>query len=383
MIKRIFPAFLAILFALSASPALAMAHIETGDYIDLPALSDDAYVAGQNVTASGEITGDLFAAGAIVRCSSNVSQDVNLAGSVVDLFCNVGDDARLAGSIITIGGTVEDDVIAVGAMVRVLPGAVIKGDLITGAGSVVIDGKVEGSVLGGGGQMVVQGNILGSVVVQADDLQIGRNANIAGALQYTSNKEAKIDELAVIGAGIEHKIPEKPVINKQKDRGGEVSFGALFGLWFVFFLLKVIIASVTILVALYFGKKHILAMTDAMLTKFPAQLGWGFVWTITIPIASLILIFTIFGSMLGIFGLIIFALAMFIAKLLAMVGLGSWLWKVFTKASTYKIDWKIVLVGVIVMSLIASIPILGWIFAAIFTLAAMGSVLQYLKNIVK
>ncbi|MBU2566538.1 hypothetical protein KKG46_03175 [Patescibacteria group bacterium] len=383
MFKKIIVFLTVGVFVLSASPAFATAHFEAGDYVDIKNSNDDTYVAGQNVSATGDVDGDLFAAGQIVRCSSNVSQDVNLAGSVVDLFCNVGDDARLAGSIITIGGIVEDDVFAFGAMVRVLPGAIIKGDLITGAGSVVIDGQVLGNVLGGAGQMMVQGQVLGSVIVEADDLQVGNSANIGGILQYTSNNEAKIDESAVIAAGIDHKMPEVPRVEKRERKNKDISAGALFGLWFLVLIIKILVSLVTVLLALYFFKKHILAMSKSMLLEFPKHMGWGFVWTLIVPLASFILILTIFGSVLGAFGFVVYLLVVMIAKMLAMVGLGSWLWKVFSKAKTYEMDWKIATLGIVVMCIVSSIPVLGWIFAIVFMLAAVGSVVSYLRQAIK
>ncbi len=373
--------FLAVLWAVPASAA----QFQGGESITIPSSDDDVYAAGANIFADGDINGDLYAAGAVVRCNSNVSQDVVMAGSMVDLFGNVGDDARLAGSMVSVGGTVEDDLIALGGMVRVLPGSVIKGDLTVGGGSVMIDGTVEGNVIGGGGQVIINGDVKGSVLLETDELILGNSANIGGMIQYTSSNDAKIDEAAVVAGGVEHKIPEvsKEKSGKFEFKKPDIDKGALFGLGILVFLLKILIGIVTVLVGLYFFKKHMLAMARIMLNEFPAQLGWGFAWAILVPIASVILIFTIFGSIIGCFGLIAYVLTMAIAKVMAMIGFGMWLWKLVTKGKTLELDWKIALLGVVVLNIIWLIPLIGWVFCMVFTLVALGAVVNYLKTSIK
>jgi len=377
---------IAVMFlaGLWAVPAMA-AEFKGGESITVASSEDDVYAAGANIFADGEIKGDFYAAGAVVRCNSNVSQDVVMAGSMVDLFGNVGDDARLAGSMVSVGGNIEDDLIAFGGMVRVLPGSVIKGDLTVGGGAVMIDGIVEGNVLGGGGQVIINGEVKGSVIMEADEIILGSSAKIGGIMQYTSPKDAKIDGAATVTGGIEHKMPEKPE-QADKSEGAkkpEVSKGAIFGFGLLAFLIKLLIGLVTVLVGVYFFKKHLFKMAETMLTQFPAQLGWGFVWAILVPLASIILIVTVFGSTLGVLGLIVYALTMVIAKALAMIGFGVWIWKFFRKNHSFELNWKVAALGVVAMNVIWLIPLVGWVFCMVFTLAALGAVVNYLKTVIK
>ncbi|MFZ6014760.1 MAG: hypothetical protein ACOYUZ_00170 [Patescibacteria group bacterium] len=380
MFKRFLLSVAAFLLALGWATPVGAAQFQAGESVIVPASQDDVYVAGSNVYSDGEIFGDLYAAGAIVRCDSDVRDDVVLAGSVVDLFGYVGDDARLAGSMVTVGGVVEDDLILFGAMVRILPGSVVRGDVTAMGGSVIIDGTVEGNVIGGGGQVMVNGVINGSAMLEADEVVFGSNANIAGMAKVKSPKEAKLDDAAKIGGGIEY---EKLEEQSTKPAEPEASAGAIFGFGLIGFLIKVLIGLVTALIALYFFKKYLLELTKSMMMQFPAQLGWGFVWLIALPLASLILIFTIFGSTIGFFGLLVFGLVMVIAKTLAYIGFGSWLWKLFTKGKTYELDWKIVVLGVVVMNVIWLIPILGWLFCFVFVLAALGATFAFIKQSIK
>lgn len=382
--KSIISAVFGIALALSATPVLA-AEFKEGESIFISSAQDDVYAAGANIFADGEINGDLYAAGAVVRCNANVNHDVGMAGSMVDLFGDVGDDARLAGSMVSVGGNIGDDLIAFGGMVRILPGSVVKGDLTVGGGAVMIDGIVEGNVLGGGGQVIINGEVKGSVIMETDEMILGNSAKIGGIMQYTSPKEAKIDGAATIVGGVEHKMPEKlkPADEDAKTKKADISGGAVFGLGLLALLLKIIIGLVTVLIGLYFFKKHLAKMTETMLTQFPAQLGWGFVWFVLAPTASILLIVTIFGSALGALGLIVFAFTLAIAKALAMIGFGALLGKLIMKNKVYELNWKTAAAGVIVMNIIWLVPLAGWVFCMVFTLAAIGAVVNYLKQAVK
>ncbi|MBD3281763.1 hypothetical protein GF391_03385 [Candidatus Uhrbacteria bacterium] len=66
-----------------------------------------------------------------------------------------------------------------------------------------------------------------------------------------------------------------------------------------------------------------------------------------------------------------------------MIAFGAWIWKLATKAKAIEIDWKIAVLGVVLLDIIWLIPILGWLFCLIFTLAALGAVMNYLKQAVK
>ncbi len=368
--------FLALLCAVPAQAA----EFRSGEAVTVSSINDDTYAAGVNVYADGEMGGDLIMAGTIVRNNANVAQDLAVAGSIIDVFGNVGDDARLAGSIVTIGGTVEDDLVVFGAMVRLLPGAIVRGDLTVYGGSVMVDGQVQGNVLGGAGQFIVNGQIDGSAMLETEELIFGSSAVVGGAVQYKSVKEAQVNEGASIAGGLEQEVPEKP---QQEKETQDVSNAAAAGFGFMAFIFKVLMGIVTVLVALYFFRMHMLAMTKSTILEFPRQLGWGFVWAVVVPLASILLMVTVIGLSLGFISLLFYALTFAIANILAMIAFGAWAWKLATKANTIELHWKNALIGVLGLNIIGLIPVLGWVFNMVFTLAALGAVVNYLKNAVE
>jgi hypothetical protein len=108
--------------------------------------------AGRSVTLDGRVGNDVWAAGETVTVDSPVGNNAMLAGRTVNLGRNavIGHDARLAGNTVTAEGRVERnldigaDTARIGAdiggtvnaradRVSVLPGAVIRGDLVVRA----------------------------------------------------------------------------------------------------------------------------------------------------------------------------------------------------------------------------------------------------------
>ena len=65
---------------------------------------------------------------------------------------------------------------------------------------------------------------------------------------------------------------------------------------------------------------------------------------------------------------IAYALLIFLASGLTSIVFGSWLIKVVKKQSEYKINWQVVVIGVIVLKLVVLIPFVGWLIGFIFIL---------------
>ena len=67
-----------------------------------------------------------------------------------------------------------------------------------------------------------------------------------------------------------------------------------------------------------------------------------------------------------------------LSSVFAGIILGTWLIKVLTKRQEYVIDWKAIVVGVIVIKLLALIPFVGWLPKFIFFLIGLGALVKWL-----
>ena len=315
-----------------------------------------------NLSSGDAVNGDIYAA------ANDISVDVNLPG-----------DAFLAAANVRVNGDVAQDLFAAGAMVTVLPGAEIKGDVYSGAGNLVIDGKVAGNVVASGGEVFIRGEIGNSSMLWADSVRVGPDAKIAGRLVYNSVKEASIAESAVIGAGVEyHKIEraEKTAVHKN----GKGSFGAFYLGWFIF---KLLCGLASAFVLFYFFKQGLTQIVELSLKNFAGQLGWGFVWLIVAPVACIFLLVTVFGAPLAFMGMLVYAITIMIAKIVSGIVLGVWIMRLIDKKRNWLVDWKAILSGVPLITIIAAIPFFGWVVVFTIFLAALGATINNLKKIAR
>ncbi|MDD5438172.1 MAG: hypothetical protein PHC70_03445 [Patescibacteria group bacterium] len=389
MSKKLLFLSAALLLGLIAvgKPALA-ADFKSGDAVSITQtdkLSGDLYAASNNLTVDANLPGDAFLAGSMVRVTGKTAQSLHVAGSIVTVSGEVGHALRVVGSQVMISGTIDGDVMAAGGVVQILPGTVIKGDLYLGAGSAVIDGKILGSVKIAGTDTTFRAEAGKDVQIMAQKLTLGAQTKIAGKLFYQAPNEATIAQGSTVTGGIEYKKVEK----QQSTKAVPVKADKVTGLALIWFLGILITNLILAYVGWYFFKQRVLDITNQVLNNFARQMGWGFVWLVVVPIACVVLLITLVGIPFSFFFLMVYVLAISLAKVLASVVLGSWLIKLITKKGMngngkgWPVDWKVILLGVIVMSLLMLIPVLGWIACFVFFLAALGGIMTAAKAIAK
>jgi hypothetical protein len=105
---------------------------------------------------------------------------------------------------------------------------------------------------------------------------------------------------------------------------------------------------------------------------------WGFISLIIIPVVAIILLVTVVGIPLGLLVLFSYFILLILSYLTAPVIMGSLLyswWKGDRKASTRTtiVNWKSILLGVIVFTLLSYIPVIGWLINGILMLTALGT----------
>lgn len=137
------------LFSLLLPAAALAAEFHSGDQYILErgkTVEDNLYVAGGNLNIEGDVNGDLTAMGGNINIAGNVSRGVTAGGGSINILGNVGQSVRVAGGETTISGTVGGDIIAAGGRIKILPGAIIEGDLVFAGGELENQGTVRGEV---------------------------------------------------------------------------------------------------------------------------------------------------------------------------------------------------------------------------------------------
>lgn len=368
--NTLIPAFL--LCALVAMPlSVSAAVFKAGETITIPKdeiVSENAYVAGGQVTFSTSALRDLAVVGGKIILNGQVWGDALLAGGSVDVLELVQGDVRAAGGQVTVQHVVNGDAILAGGAVSVLPGAVVAGDVVIAGHEVVMDGIVNGTVRIYGGNVRINGTVKGPLYVKAaESLSFGPKAIIEGVVDYRAPEEAAVADGALMPKNVSFTLTEIPK-KEIKENFAKVAL-AVMG---VLFLVKFVAMIVGVLLVVGFFKNFAKKLAEETLQKFWHMVLLGFLTTVATPIGILILIVSVLGMYVGFIVGALYLFAILIAGLLMCVTAGAFAAKIFKKEVV--VNWKWALLGTVLVFAATFVPVIGWLALCLLYLASLGSV---------
>ncbi len=273
---------------------------------------------------------------------------------------------------VNIRGNVEGDVYAFAADIYVHPESRIGGDVLFGGANVDFEGQVEGDVQGAGGNLILDGTFGGDLELQTGNLVVGDDADIAGALHYTSETEASIPSDAKIAGGVEF-TQEIPEIQIETEPDPEPSFiGGMIGamVWKTWTFIGSLIVGFT---ALFLGGTAAARPGRALKENAPLVVGVGFVVACMVPVLSTFAILTVVPLPLGVIGFTAYAIGLYLARLVAGQALGDF---ILTRMRPDAIGSPYIsmTIGVAALAILTSIPILGFLIWMCAVVAGFGGI---------
>ena len=377
---------LAIIFSfifLLALPLGAKAFaVKTGDSVYVAegeVIEGNLYAAAANITVDGTIKGDVICAGQSININGKVDGDVICAGQSINTKGQIGGNVRVAGNSINLGGSIARNVNAFGASIILDKNAEVGWSMLMAGATAEIRGKIGGDLYGAGPKITIAGEIGGDVRVRLKDkiraekkglsyedkselLSISDDAKIGGNLTYTGNNEAVISEKTTIAGEVKHNLPKVEKARK-----------FMFVGWFWGKLYSIFAALVVGLVLISLWRKQIIELTNKMLEKVGASIGWGAVIMFLTPIIAILLIFTLIGIPLALILLGVWIIALFIAKILAGIMIGRSILEKLWKKKKDPLIWAMI-VGIVICWFIFSIPFVGWILTLVALWWGLGGI---------
>jgi hypothetical protein len=203
---------------------------------------------------------------------------------------------------------------------------------------------------------------------------LGPNADIKGNLKYEAVKSVTIED----GGKVHGEI----IFTELKGHNENAVTGILGFFTLVLVAKFLMLLTASLIVGLVFRRynKELVEKATANPLK---ELGRGIVTLIVLPILSIILLVTIIGIPLGILGLLSFIMLCIFAVIITPIFLGALVYKWIFRKSDYIVNWKTILLGAIVYSLLGLIPFLGWIATSIFLAITLGAALNIKWQVVK
>lgn len=325
-------------------------------------VEENLYIAGGNVSVSGDVLGDVLAAGANVAIQGSTTADVMSAGGSLRLDGRVGEDVRLVGGNIMVSESVGGDLLAAAGSVSISPGVSIGADALVTGGSVIFDGSVAEDLRIFADGVLFNGQVEGDLYISASNIEIGEDAKIAGDLNYTSPKEARISEEAQIEGEIDYSQRKKT-----SSGVGVKNVDRFFGVFKVIKLVVTLISSlVIVLVFPKFSKK----VATRGISKFKKSILVGFAGLVATPIAIAILFASFVGWMFGFLTLMIYLAMIVLAQIMTGIIVGSLASGYFQDKPV--VNWQWTAGGVFLVWLLSLIPFVGWLIVFILFLVSFG-----------
>jgi len=369
MLRHVFKGTAALLVAmlvtvLAAMPVLAAEirfqentiTIGSGEVID-----DDLYAVGNSVIINGIVNGDVLTACETITVNGKVNGSIIAVASTVNVNGEVTHSVRVAGGNINVSGNVGRDLVAAGGQINIASTAKIGRDLVFGGGTIVIDGLIGEDIKGGGGEITMNNGVGGNVELGVESLVIGSMANIKGNLVYVSEKEANIQSGAQIGGATTHRIPEvkEPIVPK-------------IGIWgkVIAFLMTLIAGIVIILIA----PKRAIAVANSIRHKPLLSLGWGAIILFATPVAAIVTFVTVIGVPVGLIGLTLYGIAIYLSQIAVGLFIGYWIIGSFSEVDSRGVLIGALTLGFAILTLLKLIPYVGfamWLATALFGIGAI------------
>jgi cytoskeletal protein CcmA (bactofilin family) len=370
-------------FVIAASAALLLAifaisvvaaqgdlggKLRSGSDVRVPAdetVSSDLYVGAGTVTVDGTVDGDLVVTGGTLTLNGTVNGDVLAAGGTIRVGGTVGGDVRAAGGQVVVAGSVAEDGLLSGGQVELAAGGSIGEDLIVAGGQVTVAGDVTGSVTGAAGTYSRTGQVGGSDEVQIRQLEspFDRAPNlVADAIRHFLSV-VLVGLIALWLAPRFMSVAEGAIRRRPLTAAGW-GLGGILG----FFLLLIVIPLVTILVAILLG-----------LLGFNGLLGIDILAGI-VAVLGLVLAFGFVGFFLGdaVLGL---ALALLVAPdrdqpaAAGDTSTGTVSTPVGQRSLLTGRNVLLMAIGVAVIVIVTTVPVIGGILRLVFAILGLGAVL--------
>jgi cytoskeletal protein CcmA (bactofilin family) len=365
MIKKL-PIYIFALF-LIPSVVWGASIVRTGEMISIApdqVVEDDFYGMGNSVVVSGSVAGDLLVTGGELTVNGKIGKDLAVLAGQVDVHGNIGDDARIVAGEVTIAGEVNGDLVVIAQNLKVLSTAKINGDILFFGNNADISGVIGGDILGANEKMRLDAEVAGGVDVSTTNLVLGDNSKIGDNVKYTSASELTRAQNSQVTNDIVRSDPVYKEDNQVKS-------------FLIVFLITLFASLVWYLFFRKLLQKIVLHTSEHVMRNFFVGFGIFFL----LPIASLILLASTLGSLLGMFLLFSYALLILASFITAGVVAGSFLGKLYSSSANLSILF--IVLGVFALIGLIYIPVIGPILLTILLLLTLGSVATTLYRLLR
>lgn len=336
-------------------------------------IGGNVVAAGERVTIDAEVDGDVVTAGRDIVIGGRIADDILAAGRDVLIRGTVEGDVRAAGETVYPTGRIGGDLMAAARLITMPDDATVGGDAWLAAEEVIVRAPVAGTLRVAAREIYLAGDVGGDADLSGEEIVIAATARIAGDLTYRSTDDITIEPGAEI-------LGDVIFVRSKHPRAWVGSILAGFATFALTFLVGMFALGVLL----------ILAFPDAAgasvrrLARTPwVALGLGVAILIVGPIAITLLAASVVGIPLTIVLVAAYVIALFHGYLLGAGALGCWAARLIHRDAdrSFWTRTAAFAAGLVVLSIVGFIPVLGALAVFLVTAAGLGAILLQMRRL--
>lgn len=326
-------------------------------------ISGPGFFAGNLVQVDGTVEGTTFAAGQEIRINGIINGDLFVAGQTIYVNGKINGNIYAAGQNLSIGTQSSGDVFLAGQNVDINKEAVIGRDLFAAGARVSQAGTVQRLFSGAGSDILISGSVGQDVNLEAENIKLLDGAVIKGNLSYKSANQAAIASGSTISGQTNWQYistQPKPKRNTYADTLGSalLSIASAILIWF--------------LVRIW--RPDLWTKNARLIAEQPMKtLGTGALTLLVTPLLIILIMVTVIGIPVGIILGLVYGVTIYLSKIIVAVFIGSWLTKRFNWTERHKGVWP-VLLSLVILVILMKVPILGFLVWLLVAFAGLGSI---------
>jgi len=320
-------------------------------------IKGDIYMSGERVRVEGTVEGDVFAAGKDIDIDGHVKGDVITAGRYLRIRGTVDGNIRSTGNTAIVSGTLGKNILWFGDAVTIDNSGKVGGSITMFGGTLAIDGRLGRDIMFMGEELTVNGGVGGGIRERGHALIIGSGAQINGPIQYQGDRPADVSTGAKLASAVQfEKIKHGPDYQS-----------------FHYYLWHIIWASAYILFGLVLFSLMPKFSRDAVNSAehYGASAALGVLVGFGLPIAAVIVCFTVVGLFIGLSTLFLWYASMYYGQLIIGAVVGRWL------MGRTDEQWPLIgrmAVGFVILRLCSMIPHVGTTLKYVAAFWGMGAI---------
>jgi len=335
-------------------------------------VDENLYIGAGNVRVESDVLADLSVIGGEVEVSSNITGDTILTGGNIIFSGHANDDLKIIGGTVIVSGTVEKDLVVVGGTIKILEGAQINGDLILIGGEAYFSGSVKNRTKIVAGVVDLNGTLNGASQITTQKITFNSKANVIGSLSYFAPASA----YEVSGANLVGDIKFNQIESLKDSSFVKSTILNILSFWI---LLRFVTTLLLAFILVYIFKVFSQSTADFAVGNFLRSFLIGLSAIVLVPIISIILGVSLFAIPVSALLMLAYVFVGILSTAVSGIILGILLKKFFKKnLENYEVSFQMSTLGVVVLTLLQFMPIIGELTRIVFYLVAFGAISHYI-----